>query len=517
MASNALSPRPGVFRRFVRWVSLSFLAHPERDPRIPNSLAGGHDVAMPGYPVRNSLAAMARFPWVQACVRARASDMAGLPLIAVEVQPDGSYERLDSHPVLDRLARPSQYQSGYSLRSQLYVDHSLTATAFLWLRDSLLWQRLHPSKAQPVADKYGLMHGVRLDNGPVLGPDELLYIGDISIGDEADAAIGTSRMEALHADLVSIWASRQHTTRQAKRGMPDFLLSAQDADAGLGTPDGLRKLVEGLEQRLRDGLSFLATTEAVKVTPLQLTPRDLEYGELEKRVIDRILATFDVPPVRVGREGANYGTAKQQMRNYWMSLLNGPIRLFDDAFSMLTGSDTIRIIHDLSKVEALQASYTDRLQRVKDWVELGATPDGAARYEGFVDAPVTSEAPKEETSTPFRRRPAEEPDEPQRAVPPSELHRYLQGAAERYGRQHEGRTAAEVAKLAIILADYLPRTRAEDLAVEQVHMLEGAIGYHRAWCQDQGMEPGPLGGLSAFSLRRAETIANTITTIREAA
>ena len=64
-----------------------------------------------------------------------------------------------------------------------------------------------------------------------------------------------------------------------------------------------------------------------------------------------------------------------------------------------------RVYHDFARVDALQASRTERLNRALTWNLLGASPAEAAAYEGFEDAPLPDYVEEEDpvvepTSTP---------------------------------------------------------------------------------------------------------------------
>lgn len=477
---------------------------------------GAAGVAIPTkaeYPTDTSMSAIARFPWVRACVQARASDLAGLPLIAVRVLPDGSRERL---PLSDRdaqvlrlLSRPNPQTTGNRFRRQLSADLDLTGNAFiLVVRDAMgpaALYRLHPSDVQPIVTSHlGIVSSYRVstDDGHIDYPHEdVLHIADISWRDGRREVLGESRIRTLHHDLLAVMASKDHLTKQAQRGRPTFLATPKGGN-GMG-PGGIDRLSNTMEERMREGKGMLVVGAELVVTPLNLTARDMEFGELESRACEATLAVFDVPLVRVHKEGANYGTAKQQMRNYWESLQHGAGRMFDDAWSLLTGDPTLRIEHDFTAVEALQLSRTERLDRAAVWVsQLGATPDKAAVYEGFQNSPASDKLP--ESAPAFR--PGEKPaDEPRAASLAKVLEQYLQGAAQRYrqaardGRALEIQAIEERGRLASLVGDSI----AADVAADTLEAVRLAVRQ-----EESGIDS--LAAARAFGRSHAVAIAQRV-------
>jgi hypothetical protein len=110
------------------------------------------------------------------------------------------------------------------------------------------------------------------------------------------------------------------------------------------------------------------------------------------------------------------------------------MRMLEDAYTAIArivGEDLDVVIrHDLSSVEALQASYDQRQARAGFWVTvMGAEPADAARFEGFRGAPV-GEVPGGQDAS----RPAVEVDDQpnrQHARAVAAVTAYLALAAER--------------------------------------------------------------------------------------
>jgi HK97 family phage portal protein len=433
--SHDLAPRPGLIERARMWVSRLLVP-------VPLVATSGAPIgARPQYSARTAMSSAAAFPWVWAAVQAIATDLSGLPLRAMRetVKTEGRRRRVevefdDAHPILRLLQRPNPRESGVRFRRQVYADFVLTGNAYVWRTGEgvgAILQRLHPAHVEPmISQRTGLVEGYRFGDR-TLSADEVLHIADISWTDDASAVLGESVIRCLHSGLVASKESRAQAAKAAKRGRLEMLLSPSDPIANMGREAGER-LKEAYEAAVQNGDGVVVLNKAIEATPLSFSPRELEYQALNEQVRDEISAAMGVPPVRLGLPTANYGTAKQQMRQY-MERLQRIGCLFDDEISRLVVGEDVRIVHDFTDVEALQTSVTERQMRASVWVTgFGVTPKDAARYEGFDDAPIPEGVTSDDVKAP--RRPATEVEEPQAAGLRLEhaVARYLLLAADRY-------------------------------------------------------------------------------------
>ncbi len=400
-------------------------------PGTPVAAGSAGEMQAPSeFSLHAAMATASRFPWVWVCTRARAGDLAGLPLRAI--RRDGSLETvLADHPALNMIRRPSPGWTGLRWRRQVYFDWSLAGNA-MWRRPqgTDLLYRLHPHLTVPEVQTGTTYQTGWIYNGNQPLPlSEVHHVADVAWTIGVSMILGETPIRALHDDLSTMIRAQEMTKKQAGRGRLEMILSPGSPEASLDA-DSIKRLEENYERFTKSGRGAFFVGEGLKAQPVNLTAKDIEYAALRTDLRDVTLAVFEVPPARAGVATANYGTQKQQMRTYWESLLKGQGALFDDELSELTGAVNVRLEHDATNVEALQTNYTERLLRCERWVNLGATPKDAAAYEGFPNAPVGN-------SMAGRMRPpdmkAEEPHEERAAAMRKLLHReYLLPAAERY-------------------------------------------------------------------------------------
>lgn len=444
-----------VLRSIMGWVTRTIVA-PFMAPMVVLSSSEGAPVH-PGYPYQFSMSTMASYPWVWTCVRARSGDLAALPICAVryERQPNGKSRRVivQDEPVLRLLQKPSIGVTGYLLRKQLVADYTLTGNAYLWKASPVELIRLHPAHVTPIASSLfgGSIIEYRLWDGRgyrTIRAEDIIHIRDISWSEDVSALLGESPIRCLHDDLTMDRNAKKLAANQSAKGRPELLLSTQEQ---LG-PTGAEEIVGKYEQARNKMHGAFAHGRGIKATPIGWGPREFEYAERSAVVRDTVLAVLEVPPARAGISSSAYGSDKAQLRVYWESLRR-QAKAFDDALTDgLVVSDGVSLEHDFTDVEALQVSYTERLERVKTMVGLGASPRDAAEYEGFDEMPVPEEAIAPQFTRPIDRQPEEpgEDREPSRSVRMgAALLRYLGSSACVYAELGAAVRAGADAKLAL--------------------------------------------------------------------
>ncbi len=383
----------------------------------------------PSYSVASSMSAMGAFPWVRACVLAKAEDLAGLP-ISVTRGPRGNRQVVDDHPVLDLLARPSTKMLYDSWLAQLVVDLELVGMAFqLQLGfpglPSLI--RLHPQRTEPIPDTLGQAAGFMYDGRVAYAWDDVMYIADPSWEDGPTSILGEGAIRSLHEGLTADLFAVRMAAKASERGRLEVMISPASDDQ-IWNDEQVGRIKDNYLRLAKEGHGVLVNGGAAKLDTLSVSPKEVDLPGQRELTRAEILAVFRVPPTRVGLPGANYATDRQQMRLYWEGL-RARGRLIAGGLSLvaqrLSGDSTDRVELETKGVEALQTARTEAQSRVQGWVDLGATPREAAAYEGFADAPLPEELPEleveEEPADLEPVTPDEEPsEEPAEAPEPEE-------------------------------------------------------------------------------------------------
>ena len=359
----------------------------------------------PGYSPLSSMSAYSRFSYVYATIQRRAADMSGLPVVVYAGHPerDPDAEILTNHPIYQLLDRPNVDHTGEEFRRQLMVDLQLTGNFYAGIvgvenqpPSSLI--RFHPETVQIVPNRYGrsiASYQVSVgDGGKKYSPDQILHIKTPSWESGPQGLYGQGVIRPLNDELKTFLAARTHQMKLAGQGRPDVVLSPAD-DGDMWGPDARKEIINSWGQ-MTDRGGPLVMSGSVKADFLNLSPRDMEYQQLNSEIIGSIMAATQTPPIILGRETANYATARQQDSVYWRGIQHDA-RLIDAKLTIEIASKfpeingkRLYIRHDFSAVLALQIERGEQVQRAHLHILAGAAPAAAYAYEGLAGAPVPS-------------------------------------------------------------------------------------------------------------------------------
>lgn len=372
--------------------------------KAPLGSQGAVYPAVPTFDPGVAMSALGADPWVFAELGRAGLDLARVPL---RVSRGGRTREqiLPDHPLVTMLYRPSSGWSGYLLRAQWIVDRRATGNAYgLKVYDaSGRWSgvlRLPPQSVRPLTgqgvtspDVYRVtLDGYQRDYAAAA----MIHFRGVSWADGASgAALGTGMVEPL-ARAVSV------STRLAKRldqaatqGRPSGMAWPKQAGTSQPNPEtarAARRLFKEIMENASGGAAFFGVP--MEWQGFDWSPEELQATEIMDRMVQAILAVGGVPPVRVGRETANYATADKQAEIYWGDELAAEAELIDAELTYHArveyGDADLWVYHDFTGVPALQATRNAGLARVTQHILNGMDPQDAYTYEGFEDAPVVS-------------------------------------------------------------------------------------------------------------------------------
>jgi HK97 family phage portal protein len=396
----------------------------------PTEHIAGHSYAVeygvpPGYEAAASMSAFAAFPWVRAAVMAIAEDLSSLPLVVRRGRGKDA-ERLEDHPVLALLERPTRKTSGRLFRMQQAVDLTLTGNAFGLVlsasrtrMDPAGLTRLHPARVEVVPGRDGEPEGYEYDaDGQAIryAWDAVLHTRLPSWEDTPSSLFGTGAIQALHDELTAELAVSKRAADAARKGRPDAIASPAQGFGAL-TKEQARQLADAIDVAFRARHGGVAVLDrGVELKPLGWSPREMEFASQRVLTREAVLAVFGVPPTRVQLPTANYAQSADGMRQYWMTLAAKAALIAEEytrLARMMDGSTDIYVEHDLSGVAYLQEDRTARLARVSAHILNGMTPAAAYAFEGFADAEVEDEAEEPEPATepePAEDDPTDDPE-----------------------------------------------------------------------------------------------------------
>lgn len=342
-----------------------------------------------------SLATIAAFPWVRACVDAICSDMTSVPLRIVK-GTGKSAEQIDIPDLTQLLARPTSSQSRVGWERQFWVYLLLSGNGYAVKvgdpRKPGSLPLLHPEGVRPIASRFGFAEAYEWTpyggSPEVYSATAILHARLTQWENGAQGLSGEGLIRALANDLAADFAAAKLSASQSRQGRPSAIFSQADGAEEWEKEhrDAITKTYDLLAAENR---ASMAVPGSIKVDFPTHTLRDMEFVSQRTLTRDTVLAAFGVPPCRVGLPTANYATSQQQMAVYWEGLV-GRAAILDDMLTDLARgwSPELSVRHDFSAVQALQVARDSRLARVASWALLGADPAAAAAYEGFDDSPL---------------------------------------------------------------------------------------------------------------------------------
>ena len=409
MDYDPLLVRETAFVRLARAMGLLRVEEPTREASPGADFAEGVP-AQPGYDQRRAMSALVASPFYTACVQAKATDLAGLPIVvARKVRRKGAvvFEPLDSHPLIDLLDAPTSdpTYTGRMWRAQWFTDRLCAGTAGALIgwhngRPKTL-QRMHPARIDLEPSRTGGVRSIGYarnlgESAQSYDPSTVLLWRNISWQDDPTELFGLGMTQVLDADISAEHALARNTERSARKGRPDAVYRPMSADVVWGR-DQLRNMkveVANLMKSSDGGVAVLSGSGQLE--PLGWSPQDMASSEQRHEVRIAVMALLGVPPIRLGLETANYATAREQLQVYW-STLQADAMGFDEQLQRLADKydEDLVVYHDFSGVEALQESIDAKLARVERHIRNGMSMAQAYAYEGFDDVVVEEEQPPE--------------------------------------------------------------------------------------------------------------------------
>ena len=390
MTKSEIAIRDGWFPRLLKALKLVDVSDDGTSSHVAGSDFIGNQAAAPGYSAINSMSAMSAFPWVRACVEAISSDLTKVPLKVIKGRGKDA-EPVDDHPILDLMERPSSRTPGLLLRRQVIVDLVLVGNAYLLIAgqpEPRALIRLHPERVKIIPTSDGQCGEYEFNGAGEMvrySFDQVLHVRLPSWQQTPAMLYGTGAIEALQHDLNTDLAASKLAASSAATGLPTGIISPSE-EGDRWSSQQISQLRAGFEKQLKSKSGTVILGAGVEYMQLSQTLRDMEYQNTRLLARESVLASFGVPPSRVGLPNANYATAMAQGRLYWEGL-QGRAALIDNELTrlarMFPDSETVRVVHDFSEVDALQESRTERVNRVQAWWLMGVSLSEAAALEGF--------------------------------------------------------------------------------------------------------------------------------------
>ena len=358
----------------------------------------------PVYDFGLAMAAPGYFPWLRVGVERAASNLAGLPL---------------------RRADTGELFTAADTRDRLlwWVSYSLTEEAW-----ALRGRFLHPARGCVIN---GEAYGYKDADGNEIGAEVVWHRGLTFTSDVNHR--GTSAVKSLQSVLNTEYNVDRHSARAAKRGQVSALLTPASDSVTLG-PELREDIESDWQARREEGIDLYVLPQEMKITPMEISARDQEFSTVVQRAQSAALAAMGVPPTMAGLPGANYGTAREESRSFWLRAINlcGGIDPTSGMNGFLSRVYGVPLVHDFSGVPALRSTYADMARTAQVFVQLGIPASDALAAAGLPPsvARLATGAPQAAPGRPREPSTADEPRERLAAALRASAARYAAGAVD---------------------------------------------------------------------------------------
>ena len=337
-APRAWDPLPR--RLYLR--ALALILGSDSDPL--GAGAGADTAVTPAYDPDSSASASTVFPWCYASSRSRASAIGRLPLRIYRYDGSSngrsSREYLDDHWLVGLSERPNSSTPGVILAHEVQYDLDNDGNAYLFIvgisatdttaqvmraiqagRVSL--HRIPVKRCKQIPGQWGVKgYEITDDYGGIKVYDPKLVI-HIRRGSFRDALnerlLGTGAVRPLTDLLNTEQSLTKRDNASAAKGRPMVQISPKDPNVRW-TPQQVKDVEAAFSKVTKNDGGALILPGHADVQQMSWSPRDLASETVRETNRTAVLAAYDVPPIEVGLETANYATSKEQKAVFWESI-----------------------------------------------------------------------------------------------------------------------------------------------------------------------------------------------------
>jgi HK97 family phage portal protein len=343
------------------------------------------------------LQAVKKVPWVYACCKAIAYNVANAEAALYKRVPNGEPERVENDMFLTLWNQPNRFRNGFSFRERLCFDLELTGNFFTsleewsWLGLPTAMYRLRPDLVTITPDPDELVAEYVYGQGRKkihYAPGEVLHI---SYPNPEDELYGMGVIEAAEYRMNSARAMGQHEATFWENGAK--ITGVLQSDQKLPDPQ-FKRLQQTFAKFIRgSGFATLILEGGVKYQAISASPARLGLVELEKMSREEILGLFGVPPTKVGIiDSANY-KALAADEAFWVEKIDPTLTRIEvsvqplvDLFHPSVAPGTYFLKYEeidfkgdatrLENVARMSSTKTRTLNEMRDYEGLDALPNG---------------------------------------------------------------------------------------------------------------------------------------------
>ncbi|NQW16787.1 MAG: phage portal protein [Chloroflexi bacterium] len=336
---------------------------------------------------------------IHASIKLRSSAISSVPLV-VEQRIQGIWERAEpTHGLVQLLRRPNPHWTLAELLRATETYVLIWGASYWGIERSVsngaieLWP-LRPDRVRVLPDKRQYLRGFLYENvqttdGDVAYlPDEMVWFKHFNPKDEFTGASSISPVKDV-ADM----AGNAHSFNRnffSNSATPGDLAITTDETPDDDTANDFLNRWEDRFKGERNAHRPVLLGAGMDIKRTGLSHRDMEFISTLKWSVEEVARVFGVPKAFLADlTEATFANINAEERFFWRNTIIPELTLFADELNrslvpLFGSSETLRVSFDVSTIDALKESETQRVERVVSLVNAGIlTVDEARAGEGL--------------------------------------------------------------------------------------------------------------------------------------
>ena len=338
---------------------------------------------------------------VYICISTTARAISQIPLIFLQKNKKNKWEKVpEEDPRYSLLHRPN-----YMMDMASFVE----ATVSWLLLDGNIyyipWPMQHlnptglPDSMWPVAHRY--MKAVKGSSGNLIGwnynPDGNTNIAiplsstcHIFFWNPYDPIVGFAPSSAGKIAITTDYKAAKFNQLFFKQGTSIGGVVSTDADLTSEQVFQIQGEIDKKYAGIEKSHKLLVLYGGLKYTATSPTHKDMMWNKLRDMDKERILQIYGMKKSIISvTDDVNYATSREQRKSWWQDTNLPIMKMICSALNFTYfQNEQIKIAFDISKVEALQEAFSEKVDTAEKLVKMGFTPNEVnEKLElGFMDA-----------------------------------------------------------------------------------------------------------------------------------
>ena len=319
--------------------------------------------------------------WAYAAINKKAKAAASVPWYVYREQPDGTYEKVNRHPLQMLLDKPNPFTSRNNMIERLIMQLDLAGNSLFQIvtvggRAVELWN-INPDMIQPIADREEFIKEYEV-RGLKGQPPERIPAGEVlhvMYLDPSNQYWGIAPLQVAAKTVdTDTEAINWNKVSLQNRAVTDGVFSIKEPLNEMQYNE-LRQQVRQQHQGAQNARMPWILGAGAEWQQMSLSPADMDFIEGRRMTREEICAVFQVPPPLVGiLDKANYSNMQEARRVFWLDTI---IPLLDDLKESFNRAlapyfePGIVIDYDTSEVDALTENVNDKIETANKLFSMG--------------------------------------------------------------------------------------------------------------------------------------------------